>query len=96
MSKKEKVIRVIDGDTFITSSRKNPVRVAGYDAPEKGAKGAAQATKKLSSIIKGEEVTITTKARDSYGRAVANVKVGQKSVNKIMKDFVSKKTSKRK
>jgi len=34
MGRKEKVTRIIDGDTFITSSRKNPVRLAGYDAPE--------------------------------------------------------------
>ena len=90
MSRKEKVTRVIDGDTFITSSRKNPVRLAGYNAPEKGTKGASQATKKLNKEIKGKEVTITTKARDCYGRSVANVKRGRTSVNKVMKEFVSK------
>lgn len=96
MARKEKVTRIIDGDTFITSSRKNPVRLAGYDAPEKGTKGAGEVSKKLSKEIKGKEVTISTKARDAYGRSVANVKVGQKNVNKIMKAFVSKKCSKRK
>ena len=96
MGRKEKVTRIIDGDTFITSSRKNPVRLAGYDAPEKGTKGSTQVTKKLRSVIQGKEVTVTTKARDTYGRSVANVKVGQKSVNRIMKDYVSKKSSKRK
>lgn len=96
MSRKEKVTRVIDGDTFITASRKNPVRLAGYDAPEKGTSGASRATKKLHNVIKGKEVTIDTKARDCYGRSVANVKIGQKSVNKIMKDFVQKKTAKKK
>lgn len=94
MGRKEKVTRIIDGDTFITSSRKNPVRLSGYDAPEKGTRGATQATKKLRSVIQGKEVTVTTKARDTYGRSVANVKVGQKSVNRIMKDYVSKKSSK--
>ena len=96
MPRKEKVTRVIDGDTFMTASRKNPIRLAGYDAPEKGTRGASKATGKLAREIKGKEVAITTKARDCYGRSVANVKVGTKSVNKMMKDFVSKKAPKRK
>lgn len=41
MPRKEKVTRVIDGDTFETNRRKNSIRLAGYDAPEKGKKGAA-------------------------------------------------------
>lgn len=96
MARKEKVTRVIDGDTFITSSRKNPIRLAGIDAPEKGTRGSGKATKKLNSVIKGKVVSVETKARDCYGRSVANVKVGSKSVNKVMKDFIAKKTSCRK
>lgn len=85
MARKEKVTKVIDGDTFETSSRKNPVRLANVDAPEKGEPGAAKATGALRKMIQGEEVSIDTVARDSYGRSVANVKVGGKSVNKAMK-----------
>ncbi len=85
MARKEKVTKVIDGDTFETSSRKNPVRLAKVDAPEKGEPGAAKATDALRKMIQGEEVSIDTVARDSYGRSVANVKVGGKSVNKAMK-----------
>ncbi len=33
---KEKVTKVIDGDTFMTSRRKIPVRLADVNAPEKG------------------------------------------------------------
>jgi len=36
MSRKEKVTKVIDGDTFETTSRKKPVRLANVDAPDKG------------------------------------------------------------
>lgn len=36
MARKEKVTKIIDGDTFETGSRKNPVRLANIDAPEKG------------------------------------------------------------
>ena len=86
MARKEKVTRVIDGDTFETASRKKPVRLANVDAPEKGEPGASKATAELKKLIQGQEVTIDTVARDKYGRSVAKVKVGKKSVNKAMKD----------
>lgn len=86
MARKEKVTRVIDGDTFETSRRKNPVRIEGIDAPEKGKRGAAQARKDLSAMILGQEVSVETVARDKYRRAVARVKLGRHSVNKAMKE----------
>lgn len=85
MARKEKVTKVIDGDTFETSSRKKPVRLANVDAPEKGTRGASSAKQKLQKLIGGEEVRIDTKARDSYGRSVANVYHGRESVNKKMR-----------
>ena len=84
MARKEKVTRVIDGDTFKTAGRKKPVRLANVDAPEKGERGAGKARDALSKLIQGEEVRIDTKARDKYGRAVANVYVGRESINKRM------------
>ena len=86
MARKEKVTRVIDGDTFKTASRKNPVRLANVHAPEKGERGAAVATKELEKLIGGKTVTIDTVSRDKYGRSVADVKVDNKSVNKAMRD----------
>jgi len=85
MARKERVTRVIDGDTFETASRKHPVRLAGVDPPEKGKPGSRQAREALARKIQGETVTIDPKARDPYGRSVANVKVGGKSVNRAMK-----------
>ena len=90
MARKEKVTKVIDGDTFETASRKNPVRLANVDAPEKGQPGAGKATEALRQLIQGEDVTIDTVARDRYGRSVANVKAGRKSVNKAMKGELTK------
>ena len=90
MARKEKVTKVIDGDTFETASRKNPVRLANVDAPEKGQPGAGKATEGLRNLIQGEEVIIDTVARDQYGRSVANVKVGGKSVNKAMQGKLKK------
>lgn len=82
--RKETVTRVIDGDTFRTSSRKHSVRLANIDAPEKGRKGGAKATQQLKKLIQGKKVEVKTIARDVYGRAVANVKVSGKSVNKAI------------
>ena len=84
MARKEKVTKVIDGDTFKTSSRKNPVRLADVDAPEKGQPSSAKATEALRKMIGDEEVRIETVARDKYGRAIAKVYSGRESVNKKM------------
>lgn len=86
MPRKERVTKVIDGDTFMTASRKNSVRLANVDAPEKGTPGGGAATKALKDMIQGETVSIDTVARDTFGRSVANVKVGRQSVNKAVKD----------
>ena len=90
MARKEKVTRVIDGDTFQTASRKRSIRLANVDAPEKGERGGAAATKALRDLIGGASVSVDTVARDKYGRSVANVKVGRRSVNKAMRDKVGK------
>ncbi len=86
MPRKERVTKVIDGDTFMTASRKNPIRLANVDAPEKGTPGGSAATKALTDMIQGETVSVDTVARDTYGRSVAKVKVGRQSVNKAVKD----------
>ncbi len=83
--KRETVIRVIDGDTIETSRRTIPVRLANVDAPEKGRKGAAAAKKALEDLVLGEMVTVETKARDPYGRAVATIRLGRKNINNAMK-----------
>ena len=87
MPRKEKVTKVIDGDTFITDKRKHPVRLANVNTPEKGQPGYGEAKEALKNLIQGQEVAIDTKARDKYNRSVANVKIENKSVNKIMKKF---------
>ena len=85
MPREETVTRVIDGDTFETANRKHPIRLANVDAPEKGRPGFRTDAQKLKNLIQGEKVTVQTVARDYYGRAVANVRVGGKSVNAAMR-----------
>jgi len=79
---KERVTRIIDGDTFMTDKRKRAVRLANVDAPEKGERGAVVAKRRLAAMISGKEVTVLPVARDVYGRTVAKVTVEGNSVEK--------------
>ncbi len=95
MGRKEKVTRVIDGDTFKTRSRKQSVRLADVKAPEIGTSGAARATAALRKMIQGKDVIVDTVTRDKYGRSVARVKVQGKSVNRAMQKQVGTSGAKR-
>ena len=91
MSKrKERVTRIIDGDTFETNRRKYPVRLEGLDTPELSQRGGKTAKKFLEGLILNREVTVDARARDKYNRAVARVKVGRHSVNKAVGDRLKK------
>jgi len=85
MPRNEKVTRIIDGDTFMTASRKKPIRLANVNTPERGQKGYQSRKTQLSGLVNGKVVSVDVKARDVYGRAVANVRVGGRSVNAAMK-----------
>ena len=87
MPRQEKGTRVIDGDTFETNVRSRPIRLARVDTPERGEPGHSRARDALQALIGGRRVSIDTKARDTYGRAVALVSVGGKSVNKQMQKY---------
>lgn len=91
MPRKERVSRIIDGDTFETDRRKHPVRLANVDAPEHGQPGGRKATQDLRDLIGGKEVSIDTRARDKYGRSVARVQAGGRSVNRAMRQKVGPK-----
>ncbi len=90
MVRKEKVTKIIDGDTFMTDKRKNPIRLADVDTPEQRQPGYQNAKKELDTLISGQEVSIDTVARDKYGRSIAKVKVGPRSVNKAMEKHKKK------
>ena len=62
---KEKVIWVIDGDTFDTSTRR--IRLANVYAPEINSLGGIEAKRKLQSLIDGREVSITASGEQSHG-----------------------------
>ena len=84
-----RVKRVIDGDTFETVSGQR-VRLAGVDAPEPGKPGSVKATEKLESLV-GNKNVIVDPVGTSYGRIVADVEIGGKSVNKSMQRYLKRK-----
>lgn len=89
---KETVSRIVDGDTLKTAPRTKSVRLAGVYAPDKGEPGFKGSTNKLRQLTEGKKVKVYVKARDRYGRAVAEVKTEDgKSVNKEMNRFLKKK-----
>ena len=83
---KEKVTKVIDGDTFDTAERR--IRLARVYAPELNKSGGEEAKRKLESLIDGKEVSILA-VSVSYGRIVAEIELDGKSVNDLMNEFLS-------
>ena len=92
MARNERVTKVIDGDTFKTNMRKNSIRLSGVNAPEMKNKGGSAAKNELQKLIGNKTVNIQPVARDKYGRTVAKVKIGTRSVNNAMNKKLSDRT----
>ncbi len=88
----ELVTEVIDGDTFKGNRDNPPVRLADFDASELGTQQGNHAKNYLEDLIYGKAVSIETIATDTYGRHIANVKLGMgnRSVNEEMKKRFSR------
>jgi len=81
------VINIVDGDTFdmkVTYVGKNNkheynyeerIRIADIDEPELRTPAGKRSKNLLERKLKGKEVMCYVRARDSYGRIVADVKV---------------------
>lgn len=70
-----RVVGVSDGDTLslLRDGRAVKVRLHGIDCPEKGQPFGAAAKKFTSDAAFGKEVTVQPKAKDRYGRTVAEI-----------------------
>ena len=73
---------VQDGDTFKTA-KGNWIRLARYDAPEKGDHGYDKAKQLLSSLILNKGI-VYEQVSTSHGRIVAEVWQDGKNINDIM------------
>jgi endonuclease YncB( thermonuclease family) len=73
---------VEDGDTFRTA-KQNWIRLARYDAPEKGKPSYDEAKRFLSNLILDKEI-VYEQVGTSYDRIVAEVWQANANVNNIM------------
>lgn len=82
-----KVIRVIDGDTFVIEGGER-VRVIGINAPEMKTKYGAPAKQHLFALIDGQTVDIEpdhiSNDKDVYGRLLRYVYLNGTDINKKM------------
>ena len=79
---------VIDGDTF-TFETGETIRLANVNAPEKGTPNAAKVREELNNLIGGKTIAYEVKARDVYGRFVAEVWIDGRNVNDEIIRFIS-------
>ena len=77
------VTYVVDGDTVDVAKggKRERIRVAGIDTPERGECGYAQATDHMINLVYGKTVTLSTTGkqdnRDRYGRLIRYLDVGK-------------------
>lgn len=69
------VVRIKDGDTIFVlhDGRAEEIRLNGIDCPEKDQPYGAEATKYISRLVLGKEVTVTGYELDRFGRTVGDI-----------------------
>lgn len=78
-----KVIAVMDGDTVLVlrGEQRIKVRLANIDAPEKAQPFGSESRDALVKLVLKKQVRVRNEAMDNYGRMVAELSVGGRSVN---------------
>lgn len=79
-----KVVGVVDGDTIrvMREGRAEKIRLYGVDCPEQDQDFGSRAKQYTSRMVFGKVVEVDPVDRDQYGRTVAWVWIGGKSLNK--------------
>lgn len=83
VSSGEKVVAVIDGDSFKIGGDQT-IRLSSLDAPETGNCAADKAKEALTKKILGKKVILHELKTDRYGRIMAMVYVNGQNVNEYM------------
>ena len=81
------LVRVVDGDTVEVKldSGRITVRLQGIDTPEKKQRFGKAATKKLRSLLEGQDLEIVPiEQSDGYGRMIAKVFVDDEDIDAAM------------
>lgn len=89
------VKEVVDGDTFSVAGgwtwdgkRGEFVRPLGYNTPEAGEPGYAEAKAKLVQLIQGKQVDIPKATSvDDYGRLLADVYFGGRNLAEYFPEY---------
>jgi micrococcal nuclease len=80
------VVRVIDGDSLLLrppgGAKPVEVRLQDIDAPEICQAGGAEAKKALEDLVLTQTAVLRASARDSYGRTVGRLMVGDIDVGR--------------
>ncbi len=79
-----KVVGVSDGDTITVlddQQRQHKIRLDGIDAPESNQDFGSRSKQSLSDLVFGKTVTVTSRKKDRYGRALGNVTLDGKNIN---------------
>lgn len=81
--KQNKVVEVVDGDTFQLYSGKR-VRLMGVDSPELSRCAGPEAKEELEKLVNGKIVNLKEEVSETYGRSLALVYIGDTLVNQVM------------
>lgn len=68
-----KVVRIVDGDTVVietTAGKRERIRLAGIDAPERNQPWGDAATRELRRQVAGKTVLVSGNKRDRYDRLI--------------------------
>jgi micrococcal nuclease len=78
-----KVVRVADGDsvTILRDREQIEVRLVDIDAPEKAQPFGNRSRRSLDALVKGREVRVVERGKDSYQRTLGRVYRGEMDVN---------------
>jgi endonuclease YncB( thermonuclease family) len=84
----QKVVRVIDGDTYDIMINSNIVRVRmyGIDCPEKKQDYGLNAKSFAESMLLNKDVKLDISSKDLYGRSICKLYLGDIYFNKLMID----------
>ena len=91
MFNKRRIINTTDGDTLKIDRFAPSIRLANVHVSGARRDNYVGAKKKLATLLKGKTATITPVATDVHGGTVVEIKVGNKSVNKVINNYLNKK-----
>lgn len=89
------LLRVIDGDTIVAAidvgfrfQTTQTLRLLDLDTPERGEPGWAESRAKLTQLLTGPALRVSTVRQDSFGRWLSHVWSGGVSVSQQMRDWM--------